>query len=116
VKRIPITLPADFAPGQVHVVPLGRDPDGYMREALIVRDVTGTLRAYRNLCKHLPIPLDGGSREFMDASGQYLECGTHGATYRPEDGLCIAGPCEGERLDPLALVDDDGQLTLHLPE
>jgi nitrite reductase/ring-hydroxylating ferredoxin subunit len=117
VKRIRVGLAARLLEGEVHVVPFGRDADGYVREALVLRDQGGVLRAYRNLCKHLPIPLDGGSRRFMDADGRHLECGTHGAAYRPEDGLCVAGPCEGERLDVLDLeVDADGTVHLRVPD
>ncbi len=28
-------------------------------------------------------------------------CRNHGAVFRPEDGRCVAGPCEGESLTPL---------------
>lgn len=116
MTQLPIDLPGDLAPGEVYVVRLGRDGDGYAREALVLRDANGALRCYRNLCKHLPIPLDGGTRRFMDPTGRYLECGTHGATYRPEDGLCVAGPCEGERLDALPLVEENGRLLIRIPE
>jgi nitrite reductase/ring-hydroxylating ferredoxin subunit len=31
-------------------------------------------------------------------------CRNHGALFAPEDGLCLAGPCEGESLDPLRIA------------
>jgi nitrite reductase/ring-hydroxylating ferredoxin subunit len=102
--------------GTVRAVPIGRDADGYVQEVIVLRDGAGVLRAYHNVCKHLPIPLDGGSRRFLDPSGRFLECGTHGATYRPEDGLCIAGPCEGERLDPVPLEIEGGRVYLRLAD
>jgi len=93
-------------------VPLAPDAEGRPREAIVLRDGRGVPRAYVNLCKHLPIPLDAGSRDFIAVDGTHLLCGTHGALYRREDGLCVDGPCEGESLDALELVDDDGQLVL----
>ncbi|MFW5876582.1 MAG: Rieske (2Fe-2S) protein [Myxococcota bacterium] len=105
MTRLRVCDAGEPARGAVVVVRLGRDADGYMREALVLRDFGGTVRAYRNLCKHLPIPLDAGSRRFLGADGTHLECGTHGAEYRLEDGLCIAGPCEGERLDALGVEE-----------
>lgn len=67
----------------------------------MVLDDAGTPRAYLNRCKHLPIPIDCGSRDFFDEDGKELICVTHGATYRLEDGLCTFGPCKGEALEAL---------------
>lgn len=83
------------APGEVLVVAL--PTGGQAREALVVRDDAGVVRAYENVCQHIPIPLDAGSREFLDDEG-YLVCVTHGARYRRSDGECISGPCMGRSL------------------
>lgn len=104
-----------LAPGDVVVVPLGRDPMGIPAAALVGRDAGGSLYAFRNLCKHLPIPLDGGSGEFLGAhagTGEpTLRCGTHGALYRVSDGLCVRGPCRGTRLERYELsVDEAGDV------
>lgn len=114
MKALRVCDPAELERGDVKVVRIGRDPDGYVREALVLRDHGGTVRAYLNQCKHLPIPLDGGSRRFFDPDGRLLECGTHGASYRLEDGLCIAGPCEGERLDALPVEETAEGIVLHV--
>jgi len=37
-----------------------------------------------------------------------IVCATHGATFRPEDGYCIAGPCAGDRLEPVAVRVERG--------
>jgi nitrite reductase/ring-hydroxylating ferredoxin subunit len=94
----------------VRVVRLGLDERGLPDEALVLRDREGQVRAYRNLCKHLPIPIDSGSRRFLAPDGTHLLCRTHGATYRPEDGLCIEGPCQGDSLDAFAVDEEDGVL------
>ena len=75
------------------------------REAIVLCDESGALRAYFNECRHVPIPLDSGGRKFTNAEG-LLECKTHGALYRKSDGECVSGPCMGSRLIPLAIEDD----------
>jgi nitrite reductase/ring-hydroxylating ferredoxin subunit len=82
------------------------DADGTPREALVMRDAGGVVRAYLNRCRHLPIPLDGGTRRFLDDDRRYLMCGTHGALYRLEDGYCFVGPCRGESLRAIAVEVD----------
>lgn len=110
--KLRVCASSELPSGSIRVVMLGRDEDGYVREALVLRDHSGIIRAYHNRCKHLPIPLDGGSRRFLGRDGVHIECATHGATYRLEDGVCIAGPCEGERLDALAATEEPGGIFL----
>ncbi len=82
------------------------------RQAILVLDEAGHPRAYLNECRHLPVPLDGGSGELFDVSGRYLLCGTHGALYEPRTGLCVEGPCVGQRLVRLGLRRDGERLWL----
>jgi nitrite reductase/ring-hydroxylating ferredoxin subunit len=96
------------------VVDLGRDDKGRPAEALVLRDHQGHLRAYRNLCRHLPVPLDGGSREFFDGAGWHLRCGTHGALYRLHDGRCVHGPCGGKALEALEVREEAGTVVLDI--
>ncbi|MEO0324567.1 MAG: Rieske 2Fe-2S domain-containing protein [Myxococcota bacterium] len=104
-----------LVPGEVRVVPLGLDAHGLPREALVLLDAEGTLRVWVNLCRHIPIPLDSGSREFWDRDRRQLICLTHGATYRLADGLCTAGPCKGERLQAVPHELRDGSIVLFEP-
>ena len=97
------------------MVPRGIDAHGRPREALVLLDAGGALRVWVNLCQHIPIPLDSGSREFWDGERRHLICLTHGATYRPRDGVCTAGPCEGERLQAVPHEVRDGVILLFEP-
>jgi nitrite reductase/ring-hydroxylating ferredoxin subunit len=106
ITRIALEALDELAPGQVRVVPLPRVPGGIPHEALLVRDHEGTLRAYRNRCRHLPIPIDSGSRRFLTDDGRELLCRTHGARYRLEDGFCVHGPCAGLALQAIAIESD----------
>lgn len=96
--------------GIVRTAHLGHDDSGLPIMALVLRDSDGTIRAYRNLCRHLPVPLDGGTGELLSEDGAHLICGTHGATYRLVDGYCVEGPCEGLALHGLRCREQDGDL------
>ncbi len=76
--------------------------DGVSRAAFALR-WRGTLVAYVNTCRHLSLPLDGGDGRFLDPGLDALVCVHHAACYRPDTGVCIAGPCRGARLTALAL-------------
>jgi nitrite reductase/ring-hydroxylating ferredoxin subunit len=72
----------------------------------------GHVHAYLNQCAHIGVELDWIEGEFFDCSGLYLICATHGATYEPDTGHCIAGPCKGQRLTALDVAEDDGRVCL----
>ena len=66
------------------------------------------LHVYVNRCPHVGTPLDWSDDEFMDLERRHLLCATHGALFRVEDGLCVAGPCQGDRLEPFPIAVRDG--------
>jgi nitrite reductase/ring-hydroxylating ferredoxin subunit len=96
--------------GVVRTAQLGHDDDGLPIMVLLLRDENGVIVAYRNLCRHLPVPLDGGTGQLLSDDGAHLVCGTHGATYRLHDGFCVEGPCEGLALQRLHVREDRGDL------
>ncbi len=100
----------ELVAGVVRTAQLGHDADGRPIQALVLRDESGLVVAYRNLCRHLPVPLDGGTGELLSEDGMHLVCGTHGATYRSSDGYCVDGPCEGMALAPLSVRVAEGDL------
>jgi nitrite reductase/ring-hydroxylating ferredoxin subunit len=76
--------------------------DGLERPAFAVR-WRGVVRAWLNTCRHQQLPLDFGDAHFFDEAADAMVCCHHGARYRPESGVCVAGPCVGARLTPLAI-------------
>lgn len=102
----------ELVPGLVHCVRIADDHDGRPREALVLRGSDGEPRAYLNRCQHVPIPLDAGSKQFLDREGRYLECATHGAIYRLDDGLCVGGPCRGDTLITLRFRSERGRVAV----
>jgi nitrite reductase/ring-hydroxylating ferredoxin subunit len=107
---------SELRAGRVRLIRLPTQPNGLPQEAILLLDHAGILRAYVNRCQHLPIPLDGGSGRFLTDDGNFLQCGTHGARYRLEDGLCVEGPCGGQALEALELeLEGDGIVVLFVP-
>ena len=100
----------ELSAGVVKPVALPKGDDKRPREALVLLDLEGRVRAYLNRCRHIPIPIDSGSRSFLTFDKQHLLCGTHGALYRLDDGVCIAGPCLHLALEALPLEETDGEL------
>jgi nitrite reductase/ring-hydroxylating ferredoxin subunit len=72
----------------------------------------GIVHAYVNICPHAGTELDWHPGEFFEESGLYLVCSTHGALFEPGSGRCVAGPCRGGQLEPLAIRERDGGVFL----
>ncbi len=62
---------------------------------------------YVNACPHLGVALDGPPGRFLSADGRIV-CALHGAEFRRADGVCLRGPCRGERLTAVAFSVRDG--------
>jgi nitrite reductase/ring-hydroxylating ferredoxin subunit len=68
------------------------------------------IRCFVNSCPHLGTPLDLVPDRFLDTTGELIVCATHGARFRRSDGYCVAGPCQGKRLQSIALIRVGQQL------
>lgn len=75
----------------------------------------GRYFAYHNLCKHLPVTLDLHDGAFFTHDKAHLQCHMHGAMYEMETGFCVAGPCQGTRLNILPLVEEETQIVVTIP-
>lgn len=74
----------------------------------------GRLYVYRNLCPHLGLPLEWMPDQFLDRDGHYIQCATHGALFRVDNGLCVAGPCQGDQLQAIPFRQDEKSLIIDL--
>ena len=88
------------------------DPKAHFTPAAFAVRHLGAVRAYVNRCPHAGTELDWNPGEFFDETGLYLICSTHGALFEPGNGRCVAGPCRGASLEPLAVAERDGQVIL----
>lgn len=88
-----------------------RDLGGYMLDFFVVRK-RDRVTAYVNSCPHTGAPLNWSPDDFLDSSRRVIQCATHDARFRIEDGLCLAGPCVGDFLKPVSVRVDDGWVVL----
>jgi len=75
----------------------------------------GQVFGYANSCPHLSSPLDWVENQFMTPDKTHIMCATHGAQFRIEDGRCVSGPCEGDRLVALRVSIRRGDVVLDGP-
>lgn len=80
--------------------------------SLLVVHHLGKFYAYKNHCPHTGINLNWQPDQFLDITEQYIQCSTHGALFRIENGLCEWGPCLGQHLQSLTIAAKDGALFL----
>ena len=114
----PVCPASELTPGQFVEFRLrekAREPAGMPLTGFLFLDGT-TPRAYLNICPHLGVELNWMPGRFMDSDNLFIQCSTHGALFKPGDGECIAGPCQGDALTLLDLREHDGQIEIRLPE
>lgn len=95
-------------------------PDGSAKgfeigdQKLVLIHYRGTFYLYRNSCPHRSIPLEWTPDQFLDYDRNFIQCATHGALFRIEDGLCISGPCVDDHLDAIAVRVEAGWVVADL--
>jgi nitrite reductase/ring-hydroxylating ferredoxin subunit len=70
------------------------------------------IRGYINRCPHAGHPLNLLRDRFLTADESLILCCSHGALFEKLTGYCVAGPCAGQSLQPLALRIADGFVML----
>ncbi|SFR51311.1 Ferredoxin subunit of nitrite reductase or a ring-hydroxylating dioxygenase [Marinobacter gudaonensis] len=113
VCRAPELVPGRFV--EFRLREKARQPEGMPLTGFLFLD-GGEPRAYLNVCPHLGIELNWMPGRFMDSDNLFIQCSTHGALFKPGDGECIAGPCQGDALTQLEVREHEGQLEVRLPE
>ena len=68
--------------------------------------------AYANSCPHQGRMLQWKPDTFLTKDLSKIMCAAHGANFEIESGLCIAGPCLGQRLKALDCCVIQGVLFL----
>ena len=82
------------------------------RDIFVVRE-GGRVYGYENSCPHQGTPLDWTPDTFISEDSGLILCATHGAQFQIADGVCVSGPCMGDRLTAVAVrVDGAGNLVL----
>lgn len=89
-----------------------------VHQVFVVRVAIDEVYAYRNSCPHKGY--EEGSmawrkHHFLNGNGRFIQCGSHGALFEIDNGLCVHGPCINKRLEKLEVTcDHQGLLCLHL--
>ena len=76
------------------------------RQIFAVRQ-DNAIYAYWNICPHRSSPLNWVPNKFLDIENQLIHCALHGALFEIDSGLCVSGPCIGDKLQPIQLRHED---------
>ncbi len=82
------------------------------RSRFFVVRVGGAVWGYVNSCPHQGVNLDWNPDRFLTYDKHLIQCATHGARFVIETGRCIAGPCRGRALTPVAVRIVNGAVVL----
>ena len=95
----------------------GFDPAGTGRDTMFVVRRDG-LHAYRNECPHWANTSMAWRKDaFLNGDGTRIVCAAHGAQFEIATGLCTLGPCMGESLTRVDLIEsEDGSLQVDLSQ
>lgn len=75
----------------------------------------GQIFGYLNRCGHVPVELDWPEGQFFDDDAVFIVCATHGASYSPQSGECLGGPCAGKGLVKLEVQIEQGSIWARIP-
>jgi len=106
----PLQAPALRAVCALSDIPRGGAKN--LEGGLFAVSVADQVLIYVNACPHLGVPLDWLPGKFLSADRSKIVCAMHGAEFRPQDGLCLRGPCRGESLTQVPCVVRDGVVSV----
>ena len=105
-------LPFAPQPGMV-LCPASEVPEGGGKEVVlgegdyafrvVLLRYSGGIRAFRNRCPHVHIPMNYEPDTFHVFDGDVLMCAHHGAMFSIASGECFDGPCERANLTTIAV-------------
>ena len=84
--------------------------DGVEESVILVRRGS-QIAAFLNVCPHAGRRLDWSPGQFLIDQGRLI-CAVHGASFERMSGNCVAGPCRGNALRAIAVVEHDGWVLL----
>lgn len=109
--------PEEVVIGEAKTFTFGKKPKSF--EIFLIRFAPSStiknkncmnIHAYINNCPHRNLPLDWSPGKFFDPTKEFIQCSSHGALFRLNDGLCIKGPCIGNNLSKVDLFLQEGIL------
>jgi nitrite reductase/ring-hydroxylating ferredoxin subunit len=104
-----------FARGQAKAFSLSRVVEGEGARPFsifVVRTESDQYFGYVNSCPHQRAWLNIGEGKFFSDDGKHLRCGRHKAEFEIESGVCVKGKCKDKSLEPVAVVEVDGEICI----
>lgn len=90
----------------------GFDTEGRGKPSMFVVRRGGDVFAYVDSCPHHGTPMAWRRDAYLNAAGDRIVCAAHGAQFEVETGLCVLGPCLGDRLNPVSCRLADGDILI----
>jgi nitrite reductase/ring-hydroxylating ferredoxin subunit len=91
----------------------GFDPMNRGRDTVFVVRRGETVRLWADRCPHHGTPMPWRKDAYLNAAGDRIVCAAHGALFEIDSGLCVQGPCLGDRLRPVPFtLTQNGDLLL----
>lgn len=66
--------------------------------------------AYENICPHQHVSLNWRPHTFYEPDHEFIQCGMHGALFKPDTGVCVYGSCLHQKLTALPVRIDEGNV------
>ncbi len=98
----------DIPDGGAREVTIDGEPPRYL---VLIRQGEAVF-AYHNVCPHAGRPLNYAPDQFLFTPDGNLVCTAHGATFAPDSGECLMGPCLGASLAAIPVQVRAGEVFL----
>lgn len=94
----------------------GFDPTGAGRTTVFVVRHHGALHAWRDACPHIDgAPMAWRQDAYLNHDRSRIVCHAHGAQFDIATGACLIGPCLGQALSPVQVIETPaGDIVLSL--
>jgi len=79
---------------------------------MFIYNDNGKLKGFFNSCPHFDVPLNHKPDELFTQDGKFFQCVTHYAKFDKSSGLCVEGPCGGESLQLIPLIQEDNKILI----
>jgi nitrite reductase/ring-hydroxylating ferredoxin subunit len=90
----------------------GFDPQALGQASVFAVRRGGEFRVYADSCPHHGTPMAWRRDAYLNAAGDRIVCAAHGAQFEIDTGLCVLGPCLGDRLTPVPWRIAGGELVI----
>ena len=111
VKEVARLQSSSLSLGDVKMFEIPENPDRLT--ALVLRTNKGVY-GWLNACPHDGRRLCQDPAYLLKRKTGLIQCMHHHATFDPESGVCDDGPCLGDKLREVKIIEKDGQIVVLL--